>query len=409
MAYLVLFWGLIYSAFVIWLLRGWQESVANFLGWPAPPVPELLVKGKLPTITVVIPVRNEEHNLPRLIGSLLAQSYPAHLWHAVFVDDDSTDGTLPLLQKMATASPEQISVVHNIAQLDAQYLSTAANSGYTNPIALSLYRSPKKRAILAAITTTHSNLIVTTDGDCELPKDWLAGYGRLFSDSEVQAVSGPVSITGQRFTDRLQTMEFGSLIVTGGSTLGYGWATLCNGANLAYRRAAFHAVQGFTGVEHQPSGDDEFLWHKLGATYPEGLAFAATSSMMVSTPAVQSWSQFVQQRLRWASKWSIYQDGRYTALAAGLGLWQLGTLLFILLMPLGLVSWASILILLSNKLLADYLLLRPAYERLGIKWNNTAFVLVGLLYPVYGGYFALRALLAPSYTWKGRKFSSSSL
>jgi len=422
--YLVVFWGLLYFGFVLWLIRGWQGTVATFDELEVPPVQELLLADRLPTITVVVPVRDEVAHLPSFIGSLLGQDYPAHLWQAVLVDDKSTDGSQELMQRLAANVPGQLRVI-SVAD-DLEKLESQVDVGQELPdvldhaskvspsIALSLIPSPKKRAILAAIISTKSDVILTTDADCQLPRGWLSGYGRLFASGPWQAISGPVrmattnaSHTKTGLWAELQTMEFGSLVVTGAATLAYDWPTLCNGANLAYRRKAFHAVGGFAGVEHQPSGDDEFLWHKLGNAFHGTLLFAATSAMAVTTSPAPSWSQFMHQRIRWASKWDQYQSKAYTALAAGLGIWHLMTLLLMVLTCFGIVSWASLALLLCNKLLADYLLLSPAYGRLGIPFSMRAFVIVGIGYPFYAAFFALRTLLSPKYEWKGRQFGAS--
>ena len=53
---------------------------------PAPP------PGEWPSVTAVVPARNEGDVIGRTVGSLLAQSYPGE-FHIVLVDDQSTDGT----------------------------------------------------------------------------------------------------------------------------------------------------------------------------------------------------------------------------------------------------------------------------------------------------------------------------
>jgi chlorobactene glucosyltransferase len=45
----------------------------------------------LPSVSVIVPARNEEHTLPRLLGSLRSLDYP--LYEVIVVDDDSTDAT----------------------------------------------------------------------------------------------------------------------------------------------------------------------------------------------------------------------------------------------------------------------------------------------------------------------------
>ena len=57
------------------------------------------------TLTVLIPTRDEEENLPGCLQSLFAQSEPGFVlgqdWHIVVIDDDSTDGTFVLAERLA--------------------------------------------------------------------------------------------------------------------------------------------------------------------------------------------------------------------------------------------------------------------------------------------------------------------
>ena len=62
-------------------------------------------------ISVLVPARNEEANLPRCLDSLLAQSWPE--LEILVMDDDSTDGTWALLQSYAARHPGRIRAFRN--------------------------------------------------------------------------------------------------------------------------------------------------------------------------------------------------------------------------------------------------------------------------------------------------------
>lgn len=58
-------------------------------------------------VSIVIPVYNEEQNLPRLFDEIAAALRPlARAWEVVFVDDGSTDASLEALKALAGANPE---------------------------------------------------------------------------------------------------------------------------------------------------------------------------------------------------------------------------------------------------------------------------------------------------------------
>ena len=59
----------------------------------------LLWQDAIPTkITVIIPARNEAKYIGNCLQSIIAQSYPAHLFEVIVVDDHSTDGTALIVQ-----------------------------------------------------------------------------------------------------------------------------------------------------------------------------------------------------------------------------------------------------------------------------------------------------------------------
>ena len=62
-----------------------------------------------PQVSVLVPARDEERNIARCIGSLLLQDYPA--FEVIALDDQSTDGTHAILEKMARAET-RLRVLH---------------------------------------------------------------------------------------------------------------------------------------------------------------------------------------------------------------------------------------------------------------------------------------------------------
>jgi len=55
----------------------------------------------LPHLAVIVPARNEAHNIARCIGGLLAQDYPHDLLRIFVIDDNSTDATAEIVRQTA--------------------------------------------------------------------------------------------------------------------------------------------------------------------------------------------------------------------------------------------------------------------------------------------------------------------
>ncbi|MBX5450326.1 glycosyltransferase [Thermogemmatispora sp.] len=95
------------------VLRGYALATALlylFLHWVAHPYrrsapfqqrPPTLATEALPTVSIIVPARNEEANIRRCVHSLLQQDYPAD-YEVIVVDDGSTDRTRAILEQLAT-------------------------------------------------------------------------------------------------------------------------------------------------------------------------------------------------------------------------------------------------------------------------------------------------------------------
>ncbi|MFO0004606.1 MAG: glycosyl transferase family 2, partial [bacterium] len=84
---------------------------------------------------------------------------------------------------------------------------------------------------------------------------------------------------------------------------------MANGANLAYPKTVFTEVNGYAGADQIASGDDFFLLHKISDSYPDRIAYLKSKQAIVRTAAQENWSNFLQQRIRWASKSAYYKKG----------------------------------------------------------------------------------------------------
>ncbi|WP_220613458.1 glycosyltransferase [Hymenobacter sp. HSC-4F20] len=339
-------------------------------------------KASGPVFSIVVAARNEAASLPGLLHDLQQQRGVTAGLELIIVDDHSTDATAQVVQQAAAALPFPVRLVR-LAELPG------APTG-------------KKAAVQAALHLARAPWVLLTDADCRVPAGWVQAYARLIrQDAAARFISGPVLLTGRGWLATLQGLELAGLVGVGAASIGLGRPTMCNGANLAYRRADFFAVDGYRGNEQVASGDDEFLLHKLHAAFPGSIRFLADENAVVRTAAQPTVGQLLRQRVRWASKWRHYQTTAPQRLAVlvllsnltfpvGAGLWLLGT-----------VSGVGVLGAWSLKLLADVALLRPVLGFLGrpawLWW-------VPVLQLAYGPYALATGLLGlrGRYEWKGR-------
>jgi cellulose synthase/poly-beta-1,6-N-acetylglucosamine synthase-like glycosyltransferase len=320
-------------------------------------------------ISVVIPVRNEAHQIDRLLNDLARQHY-SH-FQVIIVDDHSTDDSLKLLK--GSVLPQ---------------LTVVSNPG-----------SGKKSALTAGVRFSEGQIIATTDADCSLPADWLKTINQYFANRKIAFVFGPVRLKQTAsFFSALQAIEFASLIGTGAATAALGRPIICNGANLAYRKDVFEAVNGYEGNLHIPSGDDEFLMRKVQEKYPGGVHFAQTA--VVETTASKTLHALISQRMRWASKWRYNTSAFAVLVAIFILLSQAASICCMLSLLTSVSYWAMILLFLKAVVEAVFLLSVCSF--LKIRWNWLAFTVLQVGYPIYVLGVGIASNFI-SYSWKDRK------
>jgi chlorobactene glucosyltransferase len=88
----------LFLAIVVWLIGRALRQNAVFARIAARAAPEGCL---LPSLTVVVPARNESANIGPCLRSLLAQQYPAERVRFVVIDDDSQDDTAAIVASLA--------------------------------------------------------------------------------------------------------------------------------------------------------------------------------------------------------------------------------------------------------------------------------------------------------------------
>ena len=265
-------------------------------------------------------------------------------------------------------------------------------------------RAHKKAAIEKAVAHASGDLILTTDADCLVPPTWARTMAAAFDAPEVAFVSGPVRYRigpGDGLFARLQAMDFFGLMACGAGGIGLGRPNLANGACVAYRRAVFERLGGFSGIDHVTSGDDELLMQKI-AYGPSGLQvrFCAAPEAVVLTEPVESLRAFVHQRKRWASKGANYPP-QLQRMLAGLVAFFFALTASYLALPFAPGLWPYVLAALGIKAAADLSVLLPAARRFG---QLRLLVVSPIHLALHAPHSLLVGILGPMgrFEWKGR-------
>jgi len=370
----------IYTLLILYYWRGWLS------------IPEYKVKSQKSKtkITVIIPSRNEEGNIAACLDSVYDQSYPTELFEVLVVDDHSTDETAAIVNSYADKNIRLISLKDFIGD------------------ELNAY---KKKAIEIAILQSNGELIVTTDADCWLPKDWLQTIAAFYEEHGPAFIAAPVAINcSNKFIEKFQALDFMTLQGITGASVHKKIHSMCNGANLAYNKNAFEEVGGFAGIDNIASGDDMLLMHKIYKRYPDKVMFLKSKDAIVQTAAVRSVQEFFNQRIRWASKADKYDDKRIFAVLllvylVNVLLLLLPAIAFFYQRPLVSGQWSLIkiwLFLLCLKTISELIFLYPVatfFNKQKMLWQFPLMQPFHILYTVIAGWLGKFG----TYKWKGRQ------
>ena len=345
---------------------------------------------ELPFISIIIAARNEERNIAQCIKSLTEQTYPQDKFEVIVTNDHSTDDTVSIIKSF---HKENIHVIDLAAFTQKKILN-----------------SYKKKSIETALPFAKGELIVTTDADCVAPRKWLETLSMFYKEKKPVFVAMPVVFSAPSSTDsflekffkNFQSLDFMTLQGITGAAVHKKFHSMCNGANLAYEKKVFYEVNGFQGIDEIASGDDMLLMDKIQKLYPDRILFLKSPEVIVQTQAAATLKDFMNQRIRWASKTDKYTDKKIIAVL--LLVYLLNAWLFILAICSFFIAKAFYIFLaaIAGKIIVELIFLHPVAKFFGkqkLLWWFIPAQPFHVLYTLIAGWLGRFG----SYKWKGRK------
>lgn len=331
-------------------------------------------------VSVIIPVRNEAQCIGLLLSDLEQQNISHEDFEVLVIDDHSEDLTVKVISDFG----EQ----HSKLNLR---LFTNSNEG-------------KKEAITLGVLQAKAEIILCTDADCRVNQYWIQSVKKIFGKPHIQMVSAPVCFfKGNSIFQKIQSLEFLSLIGSAAGAIGIKFPFMCNGANLAFRKEAFLKVEGFKDNINLSSGDDVFLLHKIKKHFGSlAIGFIKDKKAIVQTVSPNNFTFFIKQRKRWASKSKKYKD--LFAILVAFTVFGFNIIL-VTLVFFSVFSKKALLIFLMGlgiKIIIDFTLLMDIcffVQRRKLMWY---YIPIQIIYPIYISIVSVLVFFAKN-DWKGRK------
>ena len=330
-------------------------------------------------ISVVIAYRNEEERISFLLNDLAGQNYPVHQFEIIAVDDHSEDNSFDIVEKQRLNSKVRIISLHLPDGLCG-----------------------KKNAISYGIESSKGKLILITDADCRISRNWITSFASFYHcRGNPKLIIGLVDLRkASGVLARLQNLEFLSLMASGAGAAGIRKPIYCSSANLMFEKGTYTSMKDPLKMS-VVSGDDTFLLHQIKRMHPGKILVLKCQDAIVETEPATKLKEFVNQRIRWISKGKYYKDFQIIASAS---IVMASNLTILGWMVAGLVS-ANVFFLLPLifKMIIDWLLMIPVLSYFHKEKLHFLIPVLTVLYPFYVTIFAL-AGLSGSFTWKGRKY-----
>jgi cellulose synthase/poly-beta-1,6-N-acetylglucosamine synthase-like glycosyltransferase len=360
----------LYALALIFLRKGFRKH-------------ECELSGEQPSVSIIVAARNEEKNIANCLTAILNQSYPKNRLEVIVVDDRSADRTAEIVENFAKSNRQ------------ARLLRIADRA---------LNFAPKTRAIDLAIRNAGGDIIFTTDADCRPGPQWIAEMVKYFTPN-VGMVAGynPYQTTGSLFS-KILALDYFAMACVAAASAGLNYPMSCSGGNLAYRRRLYFEIGGFQKHGRWISGDDDFFLQRVRESSKWKIRYAVDPKTFVPTAPPQTLREFVQQRIRYASKCAHYSAPVTIALAAAyvlnllLVLGALGVFFQPVIFPA--VGAACFI-----KSFSEYYFLDRGARWFQTRHSPLTFLAAAALHPLYIAAMGLLGRFS-NFKWKGENYSA---
>ncbi|MFW5689584.1 MAG: glycosyltransferase [Spirochaetota bacterium] len=338
-----------------------------------------------PSVDVLVPARDEEALLPRLLERLREQD--TDRFNVILVNDRSADATPLIMEEFRAALPGRVTIVTLIDDPP--------------------HGNPKQRALASGSEHSTADVILMTDADCLPHRSWVRTMSAAFGDPEVGLAFGSVIPhtegleRAMRPLDRFQSFDQTFRFQYTAGAAGLGAPSGGYGNNMAVRREALDAAGGFAGLRYSPTEDAQLIAQVRETGAWKIRAIRGPGAHVAPAPEA-TFRELIEQSIRWNTG-GLFAPDRTTRVSYGIVMLYLFA--SVLIAPLGLLyaplalpalgSFTSMVIL---GLLAGALNRREPLYWLLLVPN----VLVAMLFYTY---VTILTLARVPVSWKGQKLS----
>jgi len=242
--------------------------------------------GYEPSVTFVVPAKNEEDNIYETIHRFSEVDYPAEKIEVVAINDGSTDGTFAEMCRAARDIEPKIG--------RAVVVDWKENRG-------------KRHGMHEGVKRATHDIVIFIDSDSFDEPSCVRHLVKYFTDPNIGAVSGHTDVynSNTNILTRMQTLRYYiAFKVYKAAESIFGIVTCCPGCCSAYRKAYLDEYidewlhQTFLGKECT-FGDDRSLTNYMLRKYRAAYSFEAKAYTVVP----DTFDKYLKQQQRWKKSW----------------------------------------------------------------------------------------------------------
>lgn len=247
---------------------------------------------KYPTVSVIIPAKNEENSIFETISTCVKSKYPSKI-ECIVIDDGSTDET----------GNEVLKAENKYGVNVVRLIKFPVNRG-------------KREAMAVGIDQSKNDIIIFVDSDSFLAPDAMRHISEHFlAHADVGAVSGNTKVynANKNILTKIQSIHYSvSFDIYKASESVHSSVTCCPGCFSAYRRVAVQPLVE-TWKNHKFFGSRSTFGDDRGLTnyVLQDWKIVYCEKARASTKVPENFGVYLRQQLRWKKSW--IREGLFAA------------------------------------------------------------------------------------------------
>ncbi len=235
---------------------------------------------KLPQVSILIAVRDEEENIAQCLESVIGINYPKDSLEVIVIDDQSRDGTAAIVSRF---------------ERKYSFIKLLCVTGNSEGL------KGKMNALHQGIKFASGDLLLVTDADCRVPSDWVKGYVTQFDDGV--GIAGGLTLLSRKgdresWFQKIQALDWVFLQTVASGTAEMGLPVTILGNNMAFTRQAYEAVGGFPAIGFSIT-EDMALMRAIAKQTNQKVRYQLRPETTIYSQAAPDWRSFYRQRKRW--------------------------------------------------------------------------------------------------------------